>query len=280
MSKKPFDLLLSDKEICMFFEKTIIKMSDGQIVGFREKEKITIPVANLIFLFLGHGTSITQEAAIFCSLNDCYVSFSRGGAYIHSVWHSGRWSDPKRVINQSLLNSNSDSRLFIAKRLILLRMKNENLDLYTEEKILNAKKINELLGYEAAWAKNIYKMEAKLSNINNFKRDFNASDLVNARLNLLNNALYSLITAIIISTGLHPSVGFIHGQSRRGGLSFDLADIYKLELTIRPSFRTPSIIDNRRLLYDFNNKIKDNNNRILKEIINICIKIGDGDTKI
>lgn len=280
MSKKMFDLLLTEKEIIMFFEKTIIRMDNGELVGFKEKQRIVIPVANLIFLFLGTGTSITQEAAIFAAYHDCYVAFSRGGAYVHSIWHSGRWSDPKRIVNQSLMHSNKEVRLDIAKKLILKRMINENLDIYTEEKINNATKINELLGYEASWAKKIYKTEAVLSNINDFKRNFDSNDIVNMRLNLLNNAFYGLTTAIIIATGLHPSIGFIHGQSRRGGLSFDIADIYKLDLTIKPSFRTPQIIDNKRLLYDFNYKLKDNNDKILKEIVELCLKIGEGDKNI
>lgn len=105
MSKKPFDLLITDKEPIIFFEKTLIRMDDGELVSLNKNGRIVINPSSLLVIFLGTGTSITQEAAIFCALHDCYIAFSRGVSYVHSVWHSGRWSDPKFIVNQSLLHS-------------------------------------------------------------------------------------------------------------------------------------------------------------------------------
>ena len=103
---------------------------------------------------------------------------------------------------------------------------------------------------------------------------------MNERLNLLNNALYSVVTSIIIGTGLHPSVGFIHGKTRRGGLSFDIADIYKYELTIKPAFRIPEDMNYKKIMYYLNKDLKDNNFKIIKDIVDICLKIGKGDKDI
>lgn len=279
MSKKPFDLLVTDKEPLLFIEKSIIKMDDGELVAFSKKNRFVIQPASLMLLYLGTGTSITQEAAIFCALHDCFISFSRGGIYVHSVWHSGRWSSPERIVNQALLHSDKEKRLLISKNLILKRMNKEYVDETTLNKIKNVKSINELLGHEANWAKSIYKKEAEISNIK-FKRDFKGTDKVNGRLNLLNNALYSLTTSIIIATGLHPSVGFIHGKTRRGGLAFDLADIYKYELTIKPAFRIPDEMDYKKIMLCLNKDLKNNNYKIIKEMVNISLKLGSGETEI
>lgn len=279
MSKKPFDLLVTEKEPLLFFEKSIIRMDDGELVAFNKKGRFVIQPASTLLLYLGAGTSITQEAAIFCALHDCFISFSRGGVYVHSVWHSGRWSDPQRVVNQCLLHSNNEKRLDVAKKLILKRMNKEFIDETTLNKIENVDSINQLLGYEANWAKNIYRKEAEISNIK-FKRNFKGTDSVNKRLNLLNNALYSIITSIIIATGLHPSVGFIHGKTRRGGLAFDLADIYKYELTIKPAFRIPDDMEYKKIMMYLNKDLKKNNFKTIKEIVDISLKIGEGKTDL
>ncbi len=279
MSKKPFDLLVTEKEPLLFFEKSIIRMDDGELVAFNKKGRFVIQPASTLLLYLGAGTSITQEAAIFCALHDCFISFSRGGVYVHSVWHSGRWSDPQRVVNQCLLHSNDEKRLDVAKKLILKRMNKEFIDETTLNKIENVDSINQLLGYEANWAKNIYRKEAEISNIK-FKRSFKGTDSVNKRLNLLNNALYSIITSIIIATGLHPSVGFIHGKTRRGGLAFDLADIYKYELTIKPAFRIPDDMEYKKIMMYLNKDLKKNNFKTIKEIVDISLKIGEGKTDL
>lgn len=279
MSKKPFDLLLTDREPLVFFEKTIIRMDDGELVALNKVGRFVIQPASTLMIYLGAGTSITQEAAIFASLNDCFISFSRGSSYVHSVWHSGRWSDPRAVVNQVNLHSNDNKRLEIAKQLILKRLANEFVNITTVEKINGAKNINELLGYEANWAKNVYREEAEFAKIK-FTRDFNSNDMVNSRLNLLNNALYSIISSIVISVGLHPSVGFIHGKSRRGGLCFDLADIYKYELTIKPSFRMPENMEYKQIMFHFNNGFKKDNFKIIREVVEICLKIANGDEKV
>jgi CRISPR-associated endonuclease Cas1 len=279
MSKKPFDLLVTDKEPLLFFEKSLIRIDDGELVSLNKQGRFVIQPASTLLIYLGAGTSITQEASIFCALHDCFIAFSRGGVYVHSVWHSGRWSDPQKIVNQSLLHNDDGKRLEISKKLILKRMNKEYIDQETLDKIYNVKSINQLLGYEANWAKTIYKKEAEFSKIK-FKRDFNGTDKVNERLNLLNNALYSIVTSIIIATGLHPSIGFIHGKTRRGGLSFDLADIYKYELTIKPAFRIPESMDYKKIMSYLNKDLKKDNFKMIKEIVNISLKIGNGDLDI
>lgn len=279
MSKKPFDLLLTEKEPLIFFEKTIIRMDDGELVALNKSGRFVIQPASTLMIYLGAGTSITQEAAIFSASHDCFISFSRGSSYVHSVWHSGRWSDPRSVVNQVSLHVNDEKRLELAKQLIIKRLGNEFVNKTTVDKVSGAKSINELLGYEANWAKNIYREEAEFAKIK-FTRNFDSNDLVNSRLNLLNNALYSIVSSIVISVGLHPSVGFIHGKSRRGGLCFDLADIYKYDLTIKPSFRMPANLEYKQIMFHFNNGLKKDNFKIIREIVDICLKIAEGAEKI
>ena len=92
MSKKPYDFLVTEKEPLLYVEKTIVRMDDGFLTFLRgEAGKEVVAPASHLVMMLGAGTSITQEAAIFCATNDLHVSFARGGSNIHSFFMSGRY---------------------------------------------------------------------------------------------------------------------------------------------------------------------------------------------
>ena len=129
-----------------------------------------------------------------------------------------------------------------------------------------------LVAWEGRWAKTIYR-EFALRNKTSFSRDFDGKDAVNAKLNILNNALYSVCTAICLSCGLHPSVGFLHGYTRRGGLAFDLADIFKTELTMTPAFDA-NIKGGKDAMYALAKALRKDNFNVVKRMIKICLHIG------
>jgi len=129
-----------------------------------------------------------------------------------------------------------------------------------------------LVAWEGRWAKTIYR-EFALRNKTSFSRDFDGKDAVNVKLNILNNALYSVCTAICLSCGLHPSVGFLHGYTRRGGLAFDLADVFKTELTMALAFDT-NIKGGKDAMYALAKALRKDNFNVVKRMIKICLHIG------
>ena len=118
-----------------------------------------------------------------------------------------------------------------------------------------------LVAWEGRWAKTIYR-EFALRNKTSFSRDFDGKD-----------ALYSVCTAICLSCGLHPSVGFLHGYTRRGGLAFDLADIFKTELTMTPAFDA-NIKGGKDAMYALAKALRKDNFNVVKRMIKICLHIG------
>lgn len=271
--KKIYDFLLTDKEPFIYVEKTKIIMKDGflTLLAGEDGKKILAPASHMI-LMLGAGTSITQDAAIFCAQHDLHISFVRGGSNIHSFFMEGRYQDPERLICQ--FNNQKNYKLEIAKKLMHIRF--QLLGENNIEDINNTKSVDELTLYEARWAKSTYKKFCLKYKISNFRRDFNSTDVVNVRLNLLNNILYSLCSAIILSCHLSPSLAFIHGFSRRGGLAFDLADLIKTNTTVEISF---SMVNdeknNRQLMYYLMSKLKEKNNYLFKLLIQISLLIGE-----
>lgn len=72
-----------------------------------------------------------------------------------------------------------------------------------------------------------------------------------------------------------PSIGFIHGFSRRGGFSFDLADIIKTPTTVKMSFESDFAVDSRKLMKQLMTEIKRDKSKLTKILINVCLNLGE-----
>lgn len=280
MSKKPYDFLTSEKEPFFYIEKGIICMHDGFLSVLNGKDGCNyLSPSGILVLVLGHGTSITQEAAIFASENDMQISFSRGRFNMHSIFMSGRYSEPYALRNQ--INKTEKNRLNYAKMLLKYRfklLKVLNDEIKDQIDILDS--VEKILLYEARWAKKIYKEFAIQYNVQDFTRDFEHKrksispvDVVNERLNILNNLFYSVCTSIILATNLSPSIAILHGESRRGGLAFDLADLFKTSLIFDLAFKQQNITI-KELMYTLSSRLKENNQFYLKKMIEICLSLG------
>ncbi len=279
MSNKPYDFLVSDKEPILYLEKSKIVMKDGFLCALNGEGIQHIAASGHLVLLLGAGTSISQEAAIFCSFNDCHIAFVRGGMNVHSFFMSGRYQDPRCIMNQAKLAQ--ENKFEIAKDLLKIRFKLLKEVPELIQSIDNTKDINDLMLLEARWYKSLYKKVIQKYHKGKdveFKRDFDSNDVFNERLNILNNALYSLTTAIILSCNLSPSIGFIHGTTRRGGLTFDIADILK-PLTVMDLAFNNQELNNRQLMYRLFVLLKNDNFKLIKIIIEICLFMGGNKEK-
>ena len=271
---KQYDFLASDKEPFIYFEKTMIRMDDGFLTALSGKlGKFIIPPSSHMIMLLGHGTSISQDAVIFSAQNDMDIAFVRGESNVHSVMKETRMQDPYRLVHQ--VKNQERYKLEIAKELLKLRFKLLKYEDSFIKQIYDFTTIEELTLFEARWTKNIYRNFCIKNKIKEFKRKFKGEDTVNSRLNILNNALYSICTAITVSCHLSPSIGFIHGFSRRGGLAFDFADVIKTLTTVKMSFETKENVDNVTLMRGLMSEIKKDNNKLIKILINVSLMLGE-----
>lgn len=293
--KKPFDFLFTDKVSFLVFTKCKIMMKDGFLVSVNKDGIKYISPGNLAMALLDVGTSITHDAVNELTKHDCIICYTNAGFNIHSVFKEGRYSNPHVLINQVLLQK--DHKLKVAKDLLKIRVhliqkynKTVKINLNFEEaysKIDCFENENQLLGKEGAFVRFLYEEYSKKFNIKNFKRDFEirkASEnifdkqRVNERLNKLNNALYSFCCAICLSYGLSPSIDFLHGISRRGGLAFDLADLIKPVSILDLSF--DKNIEELKIYSELRNVMSKNNYFYTKLLFFICEKIGEGNKDI
>ena len=272
-------------------------MKDGMLCALNKEGIKTISPANLGMILLDVGISITHDAINELSKHGCLICFSNGGINIHSIFLENRQLEPEGLINQVYLVKNK--KLDIAKelfkiRLDLIKQKTQvikielNLD-KAFEKIDEVTTIEQLLGREGFFNKSLYKNYAQKYKIDSFKRDFEyknkteenskfSSVNVNERLNKLNNTLYSFTSSICLSANLLPSLAFMHGEKRRGGLTFDLADVIKNVITSDLCF--DKNYEDKKLYFYLKNRLVENNYFYTKLLFFICKQISEGNVNL
>lgn len=275
MSKKPFDFLVHEREPLVYVEKALVRMVDGFLTLLQGQEgKSTIAPSSHLVLMLGAGTSISQEAAIFCATNDLHIAFARGGCNVHSYFMAGRYQDPQSLVNQVQLAQNH--KLEIARWLLEYRLRRHGY-LNALDEVRAMQDIQSLIAWEGRWIKALYAKHALASNTV-FSRNFDAEDAVNAKLNVLNNALYSVCTALCLCLGLSPSIGFIHGTTRRGGLAFDFADILKADCVTPIAFNA-KVEGSKNAMYKLAGALRENHSERVKTLLALGGFIARGEVR-
>jgi CRISPR-associated protein Cas1 len=94
-------------------------------------------------------------------------------------------------------------------------------------KIESARKAGDLLQVEALFTKQLYQYAAKTTNLNDFTREREATDLANIYLNHGNYLAYGLAACALWVLGIPHGFAVMHGKTRRGALVFDVADLIK-----------------------------------------------------
>ncbi|WP_198358767.1 type I-E CRISPR-associated endonuclease Cas1e [Streptomyces fildesensis] len=198
---------------------------DGEIT------RVYLPTSALSCLLLGPGTSITQPAlTTFARHGTTVVCTGSGGVRCYSATTSDalttrwlehqvrQWSDPER-------------RLAVARQMYLSRF---NIAVHP------ATKLEQLRGLEGQRVKALYKALAQQHRIGRFRRAYDPAawseqDPVNLALSSANTCLYGIVHAALNALGCSPALGFVH-QGKQHAFVYDIADLYKAELTIPLAF--------------------------------------------
>jgi CRISP-associated protein Cas1 len=216
-------------ERCKIFVKDDVLVVADAVDGIK-----SVPAAMVGALLLGPGCNITTEAARLAAENGMNIVFTGGGgvpAFSHIRYH--RSATP--LLKQFDIVSDPVKRLKAAKNLLAARAKvvqNGTYDLPPLRVPSEPENLQSLLGFEAAWVKRAYHMHAKrLGVVWEGKRALNDKK---HPLILLNHFCYCIADVVIEHMGLNPNLGVLHGATRGGGFTYDLADILKPELALGP----------------------------------------------
>ena len=275
-----------------YLEYCRISQADERIV-YNKSDKgyerfFSIPEQNTAVILLGSGTSITQAAARQLGDAGVMIAFVGGGG---TPLFMGSYSEyrPNEYFFKYLEKwQNEEKKLIIAKNfqkrriefVALIWNKNQSFKKYSVqlqkvnetyyEKIDSAKNTFELLGFEANYAKSLYRLSLEsMGYKGKFLRESGKKDnqdLFNSYLDNGNYLAYGISSVALWTLGLPFQMAVIHGKTRRGAFVFDVADIVKdaiimplaLESAINSDSRSfmrkkcvRSIIDNKAMDYIF-----------------------------
>lgn len=216
----------------LYVEHCKIDREDKAVAVHDARGKATVPCASLALLMLGPGTSITHEAVKTLADNGCLAVWCGEGGIRFYAQGFGETRHSSKLIKQALLVSNPSLRLKVVERMYRMRFRNnvpENLT------------IQQLRGMEGQRVRQTYALMSMETGVTWNGRSFDASgwmnaDPVNRALSVANSCLYGVCGAAIVSVGYSTALGFIH-TGKQLSFVYDIADLYKADITIPLAFR-------------------------------------------
>jgi len=250
MSKK--EIMASQRAYVFMYEYCTINVKNGTVFACHSDSTIeNIPIENTMFIMLGSGTSITQNAVKELSQANvpfCFVG-SKNGAF-----HAGNIipiEPTKQKVSMAYAKSfmskilDDNTQIELSKQLLFEQFKNIQYiwndeeafadyalyydeDLHMIKKSIFAKnKITELLSYEGVKKKEINTLIANTFNVKFTRIKENPKDKINQFINVGNSIMYGYAQTVLWWLGIPPQFSLLHGETNRGALIYDAADLWK-----------------------------------------------------
>jgi len=224
---------LRDSLSYLYLEHVRIQQKHKAVECIDKKGRTMIPAASLSVLMLGPGTVITHAAVRALADNGCLIvwcgedgmrCYAQGGGETRKAYH---------LLKQAELVSDPQKRLEVVMRMYRYRFGEEELD-----PNLN---LFQLRGKEGARVRNAYAEASRTYGVPWYGRRYDrgywgSGDPVNRALSAAHALLNGLCHSAIVSGGYSPALGFIH-TGKQLSFVYDIADLYKVEVTIPLAFR-------------------------------------------
>lgn len=206
---------------------------EAKAIAFHDASgTVPVPCAAIMTLMLGPGTSITHAAIRALADNGCLVMWTGEEGVRFYGQGLGETRSARNLLRQARLCSEPALRLEVVTRLYRMRFR-EPLD--------PALTLQQIRGREGIRVREAYARASRQTGVEwhgrSYRRDAWASaDPINRALSAANSCLYGICHAAIVSAGYSPALGFIH-TGKMLSFVYDIADLYKAELTIPLAFR-------------------------------------------
>ena len=269
-------LLVTDREGALYLERARVHVEGGRIVytitDDENAREFNVPYVNLAVLFLGQGTSITQEAARLLGEEHVHVAITgTGGTPLHmgalttytATAHFRRllpiYQDPNLSLAAAVavMRDRIERMKTIGGQLAARELRARELDglkaacARFETAMQGRRDVTQLLGHEGEFSKACYREFGRVVGLQSFKRQAGAGSLDTSqpvepeseRIALANRLIdhgnylcYGMAGAALWALGIPPHMSIFHGKTRAGGLVFDLADAFKDALVLPLAF--------------------------------------------
>lgn len=226
---------LADRISFLYIEKARITKEDSALKIQDANGYYLVPAHTFLVLLLGPGTSITHRAAqLLADAGTCLVWSGEGATQFYGY---GRSLAKKSNLLERQAKVVSDIRLRLAA---VRKMYQKRFD----DECLEGLSIQQLRGKEGARMRQVYKAHAQRWRVEwtgreYDPRNFQAGSPVNRGLSIANTCLYGIVYSIICGLGMTPGLGVIHCGLEQS-LVYDIADLYKAEITIPLAFQMAS----------------------------------------
>jgi CRISPR-associated protein Cas1 len=216
----------------LYVEHCRVDRDQNAIVIHDERGRVPVPCAALSVLMLGPGTSITQAAITVLADSGCLVYWTGEQAVRFYAAGMGETRNSSNLLRQALLWADPAKHLEVVRRLYQARF---------DEPLDPSLTLQQIRGKEGARVREAYAKASREFGVEwtgrQYRRDaWNDTDPVNRALSAANSCLYGVCHAAILSAGYSPALGFIH-TGKMLSFVYDIADLYKAELTIPVAFR-------------------------------------------
>lgn len=256
-------IMASQRGYVFLLEKCKIVSENGNVFAIHSNSpKQNIPKENTMFIMLGCGTSITNEAVRALERSNCpfcFVGSLSGKFYAGNITPITMSNEdrPTEYVQKFFAKiSDVNTRLFLAKQFLTEQFKNivclwnekglfADYGIYAdmcinlqkvEDDISKKTTVQELISYEGIKKKDIYKYLSQEFNINFTRVYENPHDKINQFLNIGNSILYGYSNTMLWNLGIPVQLPVLHGFTNRGGLIYDVADLWKTALVTPLAF--------------------------------------------
>jgi CRISPR-associated protein Cas1 len=252
-------LLHSHRESAIVLERAKVRVDDDRVVYDEAEEggivrTFNVPHANVAFVLLGQGTSVTQAAMRRFADEGVVVGFTGSGGtpLLMASYDVYRPTDRLRAwltIYQDTTRSLAAARSLQRLRISAIERHAEavskrfdvddvaDLGARFQRDMATATSAEELRGYEGRFCTELYAAVSKRFGIKAFKRRpretsekgerSSQEGRANAFLDHGNYLAYGLAAVALWAYGIPGGLSVLHGASRAGGLVFDVADTFK-----------------------------------------------------
>ena len=202
-------------------------------VEFVDKDGRTmIPAAALSVLMLGPGIAITHAAIKALADNGCLIVWVGEDGTRCYAQGAGETRKAYHLLHQAKLATDPEKRMEVVRRMYQHRFR---------QKLAPGLSLQQVRGLEGQRVRQAYASASRRCGVDWHGRRYDrgrwgSGDPANRALSLANALLNGLCHAAIVSGGYSPALGFIHTGKQRSFV-YDVADLYKTEITIPVAFR-------------------------------------------
>lgn len=223
---------LRDSLSYLYVEHAVIERKHGAVELVDRDGHVMIPASALCVLLLGPGTSITHAAVTVLAESGCTILWTGEDGTRYYAHGTGETRKAYHLLRQAEMASDPDKRLQVVLRMYTKRFGGD-LD-----PSLSLPQIRGLEGVRVrkAYAEASQKYGVPWDGRRYDRGQWNRADPVNRALSAAHALLNGICHAAIVSGGYSPGIGFIH-TGKQLSFVYDIADLYKVELTIPIAFR-------------------------------------------